>query len=74
VHSVQMASHNRALPQYYFTQVVNYGWLSNEDRILAHFRDHFISIITCMWTPLEEQVTNIICGWFRLVAKLRPIL
>jgi hypothetical protein len=44
--------------------------LSNQKQILAHFRNHSKSTITCNRISREERVTNIICHWFWLAAKL----
>ena len=58
----QEANHKSAMPYCYLVHVAKFGWLSNQDQTLAHFRDHLISTVTCNWTSFEERVTNTICG------------
>ena len=68
------------LPYYYFTQVANFGGLSEKGKTLAHFIGrHFRSTNIYMWTLLEVQVTNAIesqhiCAQFWFVAKIWPIV
>jgi hypothetical protein len=38
-----------------YIHVARFGWLSDQDQTLVHYRNHFTSMVTCNWTPLEES-------------------
>ena len=57
-------------PNIILAHVANFGWLPDQDQILAHFRDHLISTVTCNWTLFEERVINTICGQIWLATEL----
>jgi hypothetical protein len=54
----KVGGHRSVLHYNYPTCTTIYGWMSDQDQALAHFRNDLTLTITCNWTPLEEWVIN----------------